>query len=282
MLEKIQVRLIVLFLAAMSLYATDPRRIVSTAPSITEMLFALGLGSRVVGVTIYCKYPEAVLKLPKIGTFLKPDVEAIIALHPDLVVVEKQPNRLAEQLTRLHIRYVEVANHNLEAVYAGAREIGKAAGASAAAEHLVQTMQSQLQEIRLRTAGRAKPTVAFIVGHTAGRLEGLVAGAAKSYFSDLIQIAGGANIFADSAAPYPKISLEEILSRNPDVILELSGESRPKQDEVISLWQSRRSLRAVANARVFAIPSAAFLVPGPRAAEAARTLLPLLHPEMQP
>ena len=81
------------------------------------------------GVTIYCNYPAEVLKLPKIGTLLKPDVEAIVALQPDLVVVQKQPNHLAEELTRLHIPYVEVQSQNLDAVYAAARTIGKAADA---------------------------------------------------------------------------------------------------------------------------------------------------------
>lgn len=97
-----------------------PQRIVSTAPSITETLFAMGLGSRVVGVTVYCAYPEQVRSLPKIGTFLKPDVEAIVALHPDLVVVERQGNRVAEQLKLLHIPTVEVESGNLDQVYAGA------------------------------------------------------------------------------------------------------------------------------------------------------------------
>src|SRR5947208_11643805 len=98
-------RLILLLLLSLNAWAAGAQRIVSTAPSITETLFAMGLGPRVVGVTTYCKYPPEVLKLPKIGTFLKPDVESIVALHPDLVVVEKNLNRLPEQLAQLHIRY---------------------------------------------------------------------------------------------------------------------------------------------------------------------------------
>lgn len=275
-------RLAILLLSTMTLWGAGAQRIVSTAPSITETLFAMGLGPRVVAVTIFCKYPAEVVQLPKIGTYLKPDVEAILALHPDLVVVQKQANNLAESLARLHIAYVEVESHNLDQVYAGARAIGKAADASTGAEQMIRATQSQLQAIRAITATHPKPTVAFIVGHTAGRLEGMIAGSGTSYFSDLLETAGGKNVFMDAVTPYPKISLEEILSRNPDFILELSGESRPKQEEVVSLWQSRRSLKAVTSGHVYAIPSGPFLVPGPRAVEAARIVLQILHPDLHP
>jgi iron complex transport system substrate-binding protein len=268
-------RLIALLL---TLCAATPQRIVSTAPSITETLFAMGLGPHVVGVTIYCKYPEAALKIAKIGTYLKPDVEAIVALHPDLVVVQKQSNNLAQELARLHIPCVEVESHNLDNVYAGARAIGKAANATEAADHFVNTTQSQLQAIKTRTASLPKPTVAFIVGHTGGRLEGLVAGAATSYFSDILTTAGGINVFTGTSTPYPHISLEEILSRNPDYILEMSGESQAKQDEVIALWKQHPTLKAVAAGHIYAIPPGPFLIPGPRAVEAANIMFHLLHP----
>jgi iron complex transport system substrate-binding protein len=273
-------RLTVLLLLAANMWGAGGQRIVSTAPRITETLFALGLGPRVVGVTIYCKFPEEALRLPKIGTLLKPDVEAIVALRPDLVVVSDQHGHLAEQLSRLHIPSVEMQSQNLDAIYAGARAIGKAAGAVDAAERMIQGMQSQLQEIAQRTAGQPQPTVAFIVGHTAGRLEGLVAGAGSSYFSDLLRYAGGSNVFADVVTPYPKISLEEILSRDPDVIMELSGDTRPKQEEVLALWQSKRSLKAVRSGRVYALESTPFLVPGPRAVDAVKQVLRLIHPEI--
>jgi iron complex transport system substrate-binding protein len=274
-------RLIALLLLSLNAYAAGAQRIVSTSPTITETLFAMGLGARVVGVTIYCKFPAEVAKLPKIGTYLKPDVEAIIALKPDLVVVHKQPNHLAEELTRLRVPFVEVESQNLQAIYVGTREIGKAAGAPAAAEQLIHDMKTQLQEIKSLTVGRPKPSVAFIVGHTAGRLEGMVAGSGTSYFSDLLDYAGGRNIFADVTVAYPKISLEDILSRDPEVILELSGDTRPKQQDVLSLWQSKGMFRAVKSGRVYALESAPFVTPGPRAVEAARMVLRLLHPDIK-
>ena len=273
-------KFVTLLFATLGLLGAAPQRIISTAPSITETLFAIGLGPRVVGVTVYCKFPPQALKLPKIGEYLKPDIETIVALHPDLVVVQAQPNHLSEELGRLHIAHIEVQSHNLDEIYAGARAIGKAAGATTAAEQMIADMQAHLQAIKRLTADRPRPATVFLVGHNPGNLEGLIAGAGSSYFSDLLNTAGGTNIFSDAATPYPKVSLEEILARNPDVILELSGESHPKQQEVLSLWQTQRSLKAVTTGHVYAIPAAAFLVPGPRAVEAANTLLHLLHPEI--
>ena len=273
-------KLLILLLFAAQLWAASVQRIVSTAPSITETLFAMGLGSRVAGVTIYCKYPPEAAKIAKIGTYLKPDIEAIVALHPDLVVVQKQGNHLSEELTRMHIRYVEVQSFNLNYIYAGAREIGKAADASVAAEQMIQSMQRQLRAIESVAAGKPKVSVAFVVGHTAGSLEGLVAGSGTSYFSDLLTMAGGTNVFMDTKNPYPRVSLEEIISRDPDFIFELSGDSRPKQEEVVSLWKMHRTLKAVAAGHVYAIPSGPFLSPGPRAVEAANIVLGLLHPEL--
>jgi iron complex transport system substrate-binding protein len=272
-------RLMFLLMAAVTAWAAGAERIVSTAPSVTETLFAMGLGSRVVGDTIFCNYPPEAAKLPKIGSLLHPDVEAIVALHPDLVVVQNKYRSLPEQLDRLHIKYVEVPSDDLNGIFAGAREIGRAAGASQAAEQLISSMQSRFDRVRKRVAGLPKPRAAFIVGHTGNRLEGLIAGAAHSYFADLIDIAGGVDIFADAASPYPRISLEEILSRNPDVILELTGEEKEKQDQVVRLWSEHRSIRAVVNGRVYPIPPGPFLIPGPRAAEAVETLAQLLHPK---
>jgi iron complex transport system substrate-binding protein len=274
-------RLITLLLLALSAMGADGQRIISTAPSITETLFAMGLGPRVVGVTIYCNYPPEAAKLPKIGTLLKPDPEAIMALRPDLVVVQKQPNNLPRQLERLHVRYVVMDTSNLDMIYEGARTVGNAIGESAAAEQLIHKMQSEMRSLEALTAGKPRPKVAFIVGHTAGRLEGMVAGSSKSYFSDLLNAGGGDNLFSDVAVPYPKISLEEILSRDPDVIMELSGDTRPKQEEVAALWRGLPKLKAVSANRVFALPSGPFVIPGPRAPEAARTVLRLLHPEIK-
>ncbi len=267
---------------ALNLRAAEVKRIVSTAPSITETLFALGLGPRVVGVTVYCKYPAAVLSLPKIGTFLKPDVEAIVALHPDLVVVEKQPNHLVEELAHLHIRYLEVESDNLADIFTGALAIGKAANSEAAAEEFVKRSKGELAGFQNITRNLKKPSVLFIVGHDPASLQGLIAGGGKSYFADLLNYAGATNIFVDAATPYPEVSLEEIITRNPDVIVELNSDQPRTQAQVISLWRAWPMLKAVKTGRVYGVPSDPFVVPGPRVLDAVKMLTHLLHPEVLP
>lgn len=272
-------RLIALFALAITLHA---QRIVSTSPSITETLFALGLGSHVVGVTTYCTHPPEAVKLPKIGTFLKPDLEAIVALHPSLVVVQKVPNQLPEQLTRLHIPFITVDQRSLADMFAMAEAIGKAAGANPAAERLNSSMRAQFEDLRRRTASRPHASVLFLIGHTPGQLEGIIASAGPSYFTELIDIAGGTNCLRELSTPYPKISLEEIIARNPDVIVEMVGHQKPQDDEIKKLWATRRTLKAVSTRHVYGVPSELFVVPGPRAVEAARYLAHLFHPEAVP
>ena len=114
----------------------QPQRIISTAPSITEILYALGLGDRVVGVTSFCHYPPDALKKPKIGDYVNPNLEAMLALKPDLVMVQTNPVRLAERLQALHLRTLEVDQQNIDAIYTSIRMIGDVAGVPANAARL--------------------------------------------------------------------------------------------------------------------------------------------------
>ena len=272
-----------LFLVAACVAWTGPtQRIVSTAPSITETLFAIGLGSRVVGVTNYCRYPEEVRKLPKIGTFLTPDVEAIVGLRPDLVVVYTQPNRLKDELRRLHISTLEVQSDTLQQIYEGALKMGQAAGVLPAAEAFVHKSKSELESMRSKTAGVRKETALFLVGHTPGRLEDIYASAGTSYFSELLSYVGAIDVLHDSVAPYPKISREEIISRNPDFIFDLAGTDEIRAGQELELWRNLGTLKAFARKHIYTVPADPFDIPGPRAVQAARLLLHDMHPELQP
>ena len=134
----------------------EPRRIVSAAPGITETLFALGLGSRVVGVSQYCRYPAEARALPKVGGYLRPDVEAIVALRPDLVIVQYAPNRVVAQLGRLKIDVLELEHGNLAHTLAMIRLIGERTGAAGKAAALAGDIRARLDGVRRRAAGRKK------------------------------------------------------------------------------------------------------------------------------
>jgi iron complex transport system substrate-binding protein len=277
--------LIFVSLCAAGLLAQSPQRIVSTSPSITETLFALGAGSRVVGVSNYCHYPPEVSARPRVGTWLKPNAEVIVRLRPDLVIVQRLPNNLSEQLKTLRVPIVEVENGDLARNFETIRQIGRAAGLSDRADALIQRIRSDLDAIRHVAKTGTPRTVLFIVGRTPGRLEGLVAVGKGSYLNELMAIAGGRNALADSPTDYTKISLETVIRLNPEVIVDM-GEmaettvvTEEQKQSVVRLWQSRTELAAVKNDRVFAVASDIFVVPGPRMVDAARAFARMLHAE---
>jgi iron complex transport system substrate-binding protein len=273
--------------AALAAQNGPPQRIVSTAPSITEMLYALGLGDRVVGVTRFCRYPPEAQQKPKIGDYVNPNLEAIAALRPDLVMVQTNPVRLAERLQALHLRTLEVDQQNLAALYHSIQVTGAATGASARAEQLIGSIQSQLEAVRKRASALPRRRVMFVVGRAPGRLDGLVVAGKSSFLTEVISVAGGDNIFRDAAAAYPEVSLEEVLSRNPDVVIDMGdmgdvgdtgGMTEQHRREIVGLWQRMSTISAVKQHQVFAIASEIYLVPGPRVVDAARSLFDMLHP----
>ena len=262
-----------------------PTRIVSTSPSITEILYALGLGERVVGVTSFCHYPPEAAKKTKIGDYLRPNIEVIAALRPDLVVLESSGIRRSPLPSSLNLKVIEVDPGTLAGVYETIRRIGEAAGVPGDATALAARIRGTLDDIRRRTAKLPRRRVAFIVGRTPGRIEDLVAAGGKSYLDEVIAIAGGDNVFHDALGAYPKISLEEMIGRNPEVIIDMgemaetTGVTEQQKRAVVKLWSRYPTIAAVRQGRVFAVASDIFVVPGPRVVEAAREFARMLHPE---
>jgi iron complex transport system substrate-binding protein len=278
-------RLLLCALAIAAAWAAPPRRIVSTAPSVTEMLYALGLGDRVVGVTSYCHYPPEAATKPKIGDYLRPNVETIFSLRPDLVISEVTGVRHAERLSALRLHVLEIDDGSLAGIYASIRSIAAAAGVPARGVALAARMRGELEAIRAKTARYPRRRILFLVGRTPGRIEDLIAAGRASHLNELIEIAGGQNVFADSPAAYAKIPLEELLARNPEVIVDMGemsqtvGVTEEQKRAVVALWSQYPSLAAVREHRVFAVASDIFVVPGPRVVDAARALARMLHPE---
>jgi iron complex transport system substrate-binding protein len=278
--------LIPLLLAATS-FGQAPQRIVSTSPSVTEALYALGLGDRVVGVSAHCHYPPEAMKKPKIGSYMTPSVEAIVKLSPDLVILQKVPNQVDASLKRLGMNVLVVDHGDLGSMLESIRIIGRAAGAEARATALTVSIRKRLDAIRARTLALPRRTLLFIVGRTPGRLEGMVAVGKGSYLNNLIEIAGGRNVLADSIAPYPKISLETVIGRDPDVIVDMGDMANTTEiteqhrRSVVELWHRQGSLKSVRNRQVFAVASDIFVVPGPRMVDAALAFARMLYPEVR-
>jgi iron complex transport system substrate-binding protein len=267
-------------------FAAPPQRIVSTAPSITEMLYALGLGDRVVGVTNYCHYPPEARLKPKIGDYTSPNLEAIAALRPDLVILQTNPVRLADRLHALKLTTLEINQEDIAALYNSIRVVGAATGTEAQAEKLIGGIRGKLAQVRAQAAPLPRTRAMFVIGRTPNRLDGLVVVGKATYLNEIIATAGGENVFRDAPSPYPSVSLEEVLARNPQVIVDMGdmadtvNVTAAHQREVVDLWQRMNSLAAVKQHRVFAVASDIYVVPGPRIVNAAEAFLQMLHPDL--
>jgi iron complex transport system substrate-binding protein len=264
--------------------AAPPMRIVSTSPSITETLFALGLGARVVGVSSFCRYPAEAESLPRIGSYLRPDTELIARLRPDLVVINAGPNEVQRQLTSMGLRAITVAPGSLDSVYSTIQTVGEAAGVRARADMLVGDLRHRLDRIHKAVAGRPRKRVLVIVGRRTGTLSDLIAVGSRSYLGELVDVAGGVNVLSGDRLPeYPRISMETVIRLAPDVVVDAAdmGDAlehrRRKQPETEAMWRREAAVAAVRAGAVHVVTSDAFLVPGPRVIEAAATLAAWLH-----
>lgn len=282
--------LVLLFSASLAISQSkaslQSQRLISTAPSITELLYVLGLGDRIVAVDRFSHYPPEAANKQSIGDYAAPNLEVIAALKPTLVLIPVNPVQLRQRLEALHLKVLELDQEGLSKMFNSFRQVGDATGTAAQAQRLIDSTTKQLDSIRSR-AGKAKPTkVMFIVGRAPNGLDGLMAVGHASFLNELIEIAGGKNIFDDASAGYVKISLEEVLSRNPDVIIDMGDMADTvkvtdaQKKSVAALWGRMNSIQAVRARRVHAVASDIFVVPGPRVVEAANEFFKMLHPEL--
>lgn len=269
-----------LLLAACAM--AQPLRVVSTAPSFTETMFALGAGKRLVAVSNFCHYPPEVSRLPKIGNYLDPNVETIARLKPDLVLLHDKQPQTVNQLTAMGIRVLTLRNTTLEDTMMSVRRLGTALGMAHEGERVESQLRARLRAIAERTKGRPRRTLLFVVGRTPGRLDGMMAVGSGSYLNELMRIAGGRNVLDDSRVAYPQISLEGVIRLDPDVIVDMGdmtateGVSEAHKRAVVKLWEAQREIRAVQRKSVFAVADDIFVVPGPRVVEAAEAFAAML------
>jgi iron complex transport system substrate-binding protein len=257
----------------MLFFAIAPQRIVSVAPGITEILFALGAGDRVVGVSDYCNYPEAAKSKRKVGGYMTPSLEAILALRPDQVFMINQRPDVAQKLRQSRIDVVELDVDSLSGIYNSIQTIAGKIGAPARGQSLIQSIQKQLHDSATAANSHKKPRVLFIVGHSPGTLSDLIAVGRGSYLNELMQLAGAENIFAGAPAPYPKVNMEEIIRRNPDVIIDMGNNemvTNSQKEAVKQLWNKYPFLRAVQRQTVFPVSEDYFVTASPRVVQAVR------------
>ena len=229
--------LLILVLIIPILAEAAPKRIVSIAPSFTEILYAIGAGNEVVGTTVYCDYPPQALKTVKIGDVLNPNVERIISLKPDLVLCGNWKWNVPEKLRAAGIKVVEVPDaQTLQDVFQGFLLIGKEVGREKEATGLADSMKQQMDRIRSKFAVRPKQNVYMEIDAGNWTIGG------ASYLSEILELLHLQNIFADRKEPYLTVTMESIVARNPDLLLSLS---RTKKDyESLEAWQTLRPVQS--------------------------------------
>jgi iron complex transport system substrate-binding protein len=253
-------------------------RIVSLAPSITETVFVLGEGDRLVGVTDYCDYPPEATRKPRVGGISTPSFEAILALRPDLVLATSESN-YAEHVQRLAslglVVYV-IRPVDFETVLQSIERIGAVLGRETAARARVASMRQDADAIVHAVAGALRPRVLYVVWPNP-----LIAPGRGTLISELIQRAGGESVTGAEPLPYPRLSLETVVERRPDRII-VGRHGQGTVEEPLRGWERLGSVGAVREGRVYGVDGDLVHRPGPRMIEALRALARVIHPERVP
>lgn len=262
--------------------AAAPRRIVSLVPAITEMLFAIGAGPQVVAVSSYDEFPPEVKALPKVGALLDPDTERILALRPDLVIVYGSQSDLEKQLERAGHRTFSYRHGGIPTTLNTIRDLGTATGHRAEADKLTSSLQSRLDAVRDRVKGRTPLRTMLVFERQPGTLREVYASGGVGFLNEMLTIAGGRNVFADVSKEAVQPSVETMLARAPDVILEVRAagliEKTPSPER--DAWSALSSVPAVRNQRVLLLTGDYLVVPGPRLAAATEAFARALHPDV--
>lgn len=256
-------------------------RIVSLVPALTEMLFAIGAGPQVVGVSSFDEYPPEVQKLPRVGALIDPDTERILSLKPDLVVVYGSQQEQERQFQRAGIRTFSYRHGGVPVILETIRDLGVATGRQQQAATVVGTLRAQLDRVRARVQGRPRPRVMLVFERQPKTLREIYASGGVGFLNELLEIAGGVNVFRDVKRESVQPSTETILAAAPDVIIEVHARGMLEAGETDgerALWRTLSSLPAVRNNRVHLLNGQYLVVPGPRLASAAETLARTLHP----
>jgi iron complex transport system substrate-binding protein len=257
------------------------RRIVSLVPALTEALFAIGAGPQVVGVGSFDAFPPEVKTLPRVGALLDPDVERIFTLRPDLVVVYGSQSDLQSQLSRARIRTFPYRHGGIQTTLDTIRQLGAATGHETEAEGLISSIQRRLGAVRARVKGRARPRTLLVFERQPGTLREVYASGGVGFLHEMLEIAGGRNVFGDAARESVQPSVETLLTSAPEVILEVraTGLIEERAAAEREAWAILASVPAVRQQRVYLLPGDYLVVPGPRMADATEAFARTLHPE---
>ena len=252
---------------------SNPQRIISLAPSITEILFALKLADRVVGVTSYCDFPDEARAKEKVGDTIKPNLERLIALKPDLILIStaSQLEKITQQLDQLGIPVFVTNPKSVNEVVVSIRKIGELTGATQRAEEMAAEMQTRIAGVQQQVTNQSTPRVLYIL-----QLSPLITAGKNTFINDLIKQAGGRSISGDEAADYPQFSRETALARAPEVII-VPASHGTELVNIEAVQQAFATTPAIQNSRIVRINPDLIDRPGPRIVEGLEALRTGIH-----
>lgn len=264
----------------------DCSRIVSLAPSVTETLFALGLGGQVVGVTRYCKHPPEVTELPSVGGYFDPNYELMISLRPSLVVLLPGLDELRQRLADLKFDTLEANQESVPEILNSIESVGAACGVGERARELISELRAQQEEIADKTVGLPRPGVLIVVDREmgVGRIRDLYVAGRSTFYDDLLTMAGGINVYDGKLVQYPTLSLEGLLRVNPQVIIEIVPQLAEREltaEDIREDWEDLSSLNAVREGRIYVLAESYAAVPGPRYVRLLADMARAIHPEAE-
>ena len=258
------------------------RRVVSLVPNVTEMLFAVGAGAQVVGVSSYDDFPPETTALPRVGALLDPDTERILSLRPDLVVVYGSQSELERQFTRVGIRVYPYRHGGIDSILQAIRDVGRLTGHAADGDRVVREVRSQLDAVGIRVRGQRRPRTMLVIGRDAGALHGIYVSGGIGFLHEVLMIAGGDDVFGDIKREGVQPSNETMIVRAPEFIIELHPGEQPPADVLQKervAWNLLASVPAVRTGRVHLLYGGYLVTAGPRIGRAAERLARVLHPD---
>ncbi|HKH71272.1 MAG TPA: helical backbone metal receptor [Vicinamibacterales bacterium] len=269
--------------AAMQQRTTSAVRIVSLVPALTEMLFAIGAGPQVIAISSYDEFPPEVTSLPRVGALLDPDMERILALRPDLVVSYGSQTDVQAQLARAKIRVFSYKHAGLAGVFTTLKDLGAAVGRPAESDNLARQIRTGLDAIQARVRGRPQPRTLLVFERDPASLRGVYVSGGVGFLHDMLGIAGGVNVFADVARESVQPSIETMLARAPEVILEVRATGLLAATDIAQarrVWGALGAVPAVKQGRIEILTGEHLVVPGPRVVQATAAFARALHPDV--
>lgn len=264
-------------------------RIISLAPNVTEILFALGLGQRVIGVSEFCNYPAKVKNMPRFGGLMNPNYEAILAARPNLVIVLDEMVRGENKFAAMGINTLAVKHDSIGDILDSILAIGRVCDVNEQAKKLVGELKNKMSAIKTQSDARHKPKVLISVGHDISKdpdksPENVYVAGRDGFYSDMIEKAGGQNAYAGSIQ-FPAVSYESIVSMNPEIIIDVMTAAPEKNvfdaETIKKQWKKIGMIDAVKNDRIYVLSEDFVAIPGPRFILTLEKIASAINPELK-